>query len=306
MKRNNLLFIIYVVTIIGLTAYFGIKIISGKFNTINIQVPFPQHVGFRGIENYSFEKPNNTFRIVAVGTSFTWGVRVNESDTYLKILENMLNQKNLGFHYEVLNLGIPGAFMPERVDAFIENATKYNPDLLIIQLSGSDSGNITRLKEIYYELVTEYLSEYPNKSEIEKILPEEEILNKAHLMYAKERQSESKNKRNEMDKELIEKPLKKVAAITVKDNISVMLLYIPDCPGSTYRWGEYIIEPFISQYKWLYLNLVELYSHYKKSDLILSVSPEDCHPNKFAHRLIAEEIYKKLTSEKLLPTSKGG
>jgi lysophospholipase L1-like esterase len=301
--NKKYLYIIYVLIIIGLTSYFGVKIISGKFENFIIQIPPPIVSVFRNIEKYSLTKTNNTIRIAAVGDSFTFGAGVEENETYTKILENMLNQNNTRITYEVLNFGIPGGNMQEKIKAFIKNATPYSPDFVIIQLHGGDTNNITRIIEIYHDLIKQNISKSSKEIENNKILIDLE--KKARLLWAKELMKKSDKEINELEKEFIKKPLKELTNITEKNHISVLLLYIPDCPGISYAGREYIIEPFIKEYNWHYLNLEKVYKHFKKSDLILSISPEDCHPSQFAHRLIAEEIYKKLISEKLLPTQKG-
>jgi len=63
-------------------------------------------LGFRGKE-YNSEKSNNTFRIVVLGDSVTFGIGVNNGDTYPAKLEKILNN-NSKMNYEVWNLGLIG------------------------------------------------------------------------------------------------------------------------------------------------------------------------------------------------------
>ena len=49
--------------------------------------------GFRD-KNYSIEKPNGVFRIVAIGDSLTFGFGVESEESYPKVLEKNLNSKN--------------------------------------------------------------------------------------------------------------------------------------------------------------------------------------------------------------------
>ena len=95
------------------------------------------------IENYEYaiNKPKNTFRIIGLGDSFTFGWGLNITDTYLKILENKLNN-HFQTNIEVLNFGIPGACTTSEVELFELYAKKFSPDLLILQFTGGDEYDI--------------------------------------------------------------------------------------------------------------------------------------------------------------------
>jgi len=73
--------------VIGLASYF-IKINSD---------------GFRGRE-YSVDKPSNTFRVIVLGDSFTFGQGFNLEDTFCYRLEKLLNENHPEKNFEVLNL----------------------------------------------------------------------------------------------------------------------------------------------------------------------------------------------------------
>ena len=54
-------------------------------------------LGYRDFE-YSLERPNNTFRILVLGDSMTFGQGINKtSDTYPKQLEVLLNKKIVNY-----------------------------------------------------------------------------------------------------------------------------------------------------------------------------------------------------------------
>lgn len=100
--------------------------------------------GFRDYE-YSISKPNNTFRIIGLGDSntFGWGVELNE--TYLKVLEKRLNKNLKSKKYEMLNLGVIGLNTLQEVELFKEKGRELNPDLIIIGFTSNDieDGNIS-------------------------------------------------------------------------------------------------------------------------------------------------------------------
>jgi hypothetical protein len=105
--------------------------------------------------NYTIEKPNNTFRIIALGDSFTGGLWISTNDTWPKQLERKLNQLNTSC-FEVLNLGRPGANTLEEVKIFEENALKYNPDMVILLFYQNDFEDNEQIKKRTNELWTMY------------------------------------------------------------------------------------------------------------------------------------------------------
>jgi hypothetical protein len=60
--------------------------------------------GFRGTAEFG-RKREGTYRVIALGDSWTYGVVVNDHETYPAQLERLLNEKGSGPRGEVLNLG---------------------------------------------------------------------------------------------------------------------------------------------------------------------------------------------------------
>ena len=56
--------------------------------------------------DYTYSKPANTYRILVLGDSITFGWGVELKDTYSKYLERKLNQTDLGTKFEVINTGV--------------------------------------------------------------------------------------------------------------------------------------------------------------------------------------------------------
>jgi hypothetical protein len=68
-----------------------------------------------------------------------------------------------------------------------------------------------------------------------------------------------------------------------------------------FREQKKSLESIAKKYNWstLFGIMPKYFRKYKWWDLILH--PEDPHPSPFSHKLIAEEIYKKLLEERLIP-----
>lgn len=105
--------------------------------------------------NYPVIKDKDTFRIVALGDSFTFGNYVNTEDNWTEKLEDLLNTKlnNCTIKkFEIINLGMRGFDIPYITERYKLIGTKYNPDLIIWLESGS---GFVRLNEIEQPLVNQ-------------------------------------------------------------------------------------------------------------------------------------------------------
>jgi len=84
--------------------------------------------------DYSVQKPVGTYRIMAIGDSFTFGHYVNTNQNYPEQLEDLLNTTatcRAETHFDVINLGVPGYDVGYTVQRFISRGKKYSPDLVI-------------------------------------------------------------------------------------------------------------------------------------------------------------------------------
>jgi lysophospholipase L1-like esterase len=92
--------------------------------------------------DYPVQKSPNTFRIVTLGDSFTFGMYVNTYQNWSEQLEDMLNRKSGGSkRAEVINLGVPGYDIEFAAARYLDRGKKYTPDLLIWYLIGNSFVN---------------------------------------------------------------------------------------------------------------------------------------------------------------------
>ena len=82
---------------------------------------------------YSIQRSPNTYRIVTLGDSFTYGLLVNTYENYSERLEDMLNADTCDSAglYEVINLGVPAYDVGYAAERYELRGRKYDPDLLI-------------------------------------------------------------------------------------------------------------------------------------------------------------------------------
>ncbi|SVC20470.1 uncharacterized protein METZ01_LOCUS273324, partial [marine metagenome] len=80
----------------------------------------------------SLEKQEDTFRIVALGDSITfgWGVELNE--TYIKQLETTLKKRDSHKNYEVINISIEDLGLQEELKLLKQVGLNFQPDLVLL------------------------------------------------------------------------------------------------------------------------------------------------------------------------------
>ena len=93
--------------------------------------------GFRGAE-FSKDKPDDTFRIITVGGSTTFGAGVTEENAWPRILEKKLQNISEGKNIEVINAGIPAIASFAESKLVKEKLIHLEPDLIIVYDGAND------------------------------------------------------------------------------------------------------------------------------------------------------------------------
>jgi len=91
-------------------------------------------------EEISIKKPNDVFRILMLGDSFTEGIHVDEGKNFCEQLQFLLNNglPLAGKRFEVVNAGV-SSFSPISEYLFLKRELlRLNPDLIILQMFAND------------------------------------------------------------------------------------------------------------------------------------------------------------------------
>lgn len=331
-KYIKLIYFFYIIAIVAVTCFFSLKIlersdITGFISLSNEEFEEPEHpyhcidgsrepvpncetifdglvvklpithirtnsYGFRDFE-YSLKIPDNTFRIIVLGDSITWGHGVEIEKTYTKLLESVLNARNGQTKYEVLNFGVSGYNTFEEVELFKKNGVEFHPDLIMIQYSPDDIYNRTRTQEIYEELLSDYMKEEKasHTSDISSIA-NHQLYDKAYKEHQKELNALIEGDFDDVWKG-IETHLYelKIIANELGANISIVIVYPPAEKDRNVLEG---LEKLADDYGWCIIRADGVFDKHEWSTLTLH--PKDSHLNDFAHGLIAEQIYNGLIS----------
>jgi lysophospholipase L1-like esterase len=98
----------------------------------------PVTINSKGLRNpeISYEKPEGTYRILALGDSWTFGFRMNESDAYPRQMERILRdsaaQRGDTRRIEVINAGVVGYSTDQEAAYLKTEGWKYSPDLVLV------------------------------------------------------------------------------------------------------------------------------------------------------------------------------
>jgi hypothetical protein len=119
--------------------------------------------GLRDVE-HGYEKPPGTFRILALGDSFTAAVEHPLEVTWTKLLERRLDTaaEADGLRFEVINAGRGAAGTAYQYLWYLNEGYRYSPDLVILVVTGNDITENSRalsaragkgwIPDPYYEL----------------------------------------------------------------------------------------------------------------------------------------------------------
>ena len=98
-------------------------------------------LGFRG-PDYAIPAPEGTFRILALGDSFTLGVGVHEEDTFAAQLESRLNAaagvRGQPLRYEVINAGVGGYSTEQERLSYESFSSAYEPQVVLLTMVYND------------------------------------------------------------------------------------------------------------------------------------------------------------------------
>lgn len=231
----------------------------------------------------ALSKEKDTFRIIALGDSFTFGSNLNTKETYPSQLEKILNTtircKNIQ-KFEVLNLGVAGYDIQYIVERFKQRGKKYNPDLVLWFIIEDD---LRRVNELMMSKILYYGREMRETGELKR-------LEKVGIYNA-----DYKKARAEVIRELGEE---KILTLQKKYLQEFNKLYQKDLVIFTFSRMQDTYKNFLKKYTdkrpdtFLYTDLININKHE-------GVLP-DYHPNKKGAKMIAEDITKFILKNNLI------
>lgn len=249
-----------------------------------------------GLRDYERDVSEDSYKIVVLGDSLTYGSGVNLEEIYAKILEKKLNELNEK-KYEVFNLGVSGYGTAQEVESLRVKGLKYDPDLIILGYTLNDPMEFNcrlfltipincRLKGVLSQ--SKFL--FFIRRSIHNLFPQEDTRHDTQLGL-----DEEKWKR-------VTKPFEELSKISQEEDIPVMIVVFPLLKDfNNYRWSHVHskINDMGETQGFYVLDMFDSYKEYKAEDL--QITKKDVyHPNKQGHEIAADAIFKTLINKGFL------
>lgn len=295
------------------------------------------HVGINstGLRDNEFvlEKGNNIYRILSLGDSVTFGWQVKLEETYSKKLEGMLNARDTSRHYEAINAGVPGYNVSEEKAYLMESGLKYQPDLILLSFCVQNDADGT--KSVYVgegRIAPVPVNPQPAFSQPSPLpqnipLPFKDMLRKKSHLYQllaqqygmlRERLRERASERSDEAVKSVRYPfpldgtdrlwtevisqLQEIMNVSNQYDIPFLLLVFPtisqvesdDAPQTPQR----VLKEFARENHILVVDLLPAFRNNASQQIF---ADDFSHPSATGHQIAAEEIYKVLLSEGIVP-----
>lgn len=117
-------------------------------------------------EEISIEKPEDTYRILVLGDSYTFGWGLDREERYTDVLERRLNE-TYDKRIQVVNMGRTDAGMRDFYFILRDRGLKYDPDLVVVSFYSADRSSHMDSKRALKELVEEH--DVENRSKLFEI-----------------------------------------------------------------------------------------------------------------------------------------
>lgn len=281
---------------------------------------FPPDPQFCEFKDFKVEKPDNTFRIVTLGDSFTWGAGVPYREQgYPYQLEQMLNDNSKSLTYEVYNLGIGGFNTIQEYDLLERIGLQYNHDLLILQYHPNDIDPIPQIKPIenHYLLIAQdkefvLLDQeliptlFPSSLESNKLLLKHSYFlrftsRRLSVIHEKfiERYPNSKEYNNdELWKELNHDALEKIIQLSKEKNTPLIIIFVSGANPNMcdkFQFAKSEIKSIALQNNIHFIDLCDYTKKYSSSEI---KSKNDCdvcdHYNEKGYKIMAEALFENI------------
>jgi len=220
---------------------------------------------------YPIPPEPGTFRILALGDSYTAGVGVYGADLFTAVMEERLNARagatGDGRRFEVINCGVSGFGTREQRLYYQQRAGAYQPDLVLVVMTANDDrsfGQDVELGYVHRRTKWEYLFDAAYAVQVLRHQRPEPDFTDAMLELAA------------LDREVAEDGAELAVALFTNTSSPAWDLLTEHATSAT---AELDIP---------LLDLRDALSTVPAADLM--VHPTDGHPNEIAHRLAAEAI----------------
>ena len=252
-------------------------------------------LGFRSDREYSQVKKENVTRILVVGDSITLGWGVNFSQTYPKLLENLLNKGSKDKKYEVINTGVGNYNSVNELET-LKKYIHLTPDIIIVGFYINDIERVKYPSKLsYFFLKNSYFCAFIG----DKIINAKFGKSYSYKEYYRDLY------KDEYLRERLRKAIREIDAIGKKHSIPAVFMNIPefhqfkDYPF--HQINSFLENDILNQTSVYYINLLPYFIN--ETPEKLWVSYEDPHPNAEGQEIMARSLYNFMLDKKIINVS---
>lgn len=232
---------------------------------------------------YAAAKPEGTYRYALLGASTEMGWGVENVDVFEAIVEQKMNEAlaDSGPDVEILNFSVPSYTVLQSIKQLETQVGQFNPDEIFLVAHGNYARRlfdvIGRANERGIDLEYDYLTNLMEELEIDSSHTRSELFSKLRPRFD----------------DIVDWAYGHVAEYASQNGIKVSVLYIPSLGGSRADNASYdAVKGHADKYGFDIYDLRSAIAGVDESQLQLA--PWDTHPNKRAHRMIANELHEQL------------
>lgn len=231
-------------------------------------------------KDYTKEKPANTYRYALLGASTEMGWGVEGVDVFEAIVEEKMNETLAGSNrsVEILNFSVPSYTVLQSLKQLDTQVPEFNPDEIFLVAHGNYARRLFdvlgRANEHGIDMEYDYLKNLMAELEIDSTVTRSELFSRL---------------RPEFDN-IVDWAYGYVAAYADSNDVKVSVLYIPSLGGSQADNASYgAVKGHADKYGFEIYDLRPAIAGVEETELQLA--PWDTHPNKRAHRMIANTLH---------------
>jgi len=262
----------------------------------------PVQINSHGTRGPEFEtaKPANTFRILSLGDSRTFGWGLTEAETYSTQLQVLLQEKAAaGRRIEVINAGVNAWSYPQMLVYFRDIGLRYQPDVVVLadanlwtQFSEKNSAefvrklmwrvrlkNFLRRFAFYHWLVEVQLSEFYYRHRT-KFIP---VDPKQDRLFKEQQRSDPEA--------VFRSAIEELCKTALTNGVTPVLLYLPTLEDLDPTKASTVLKVKRAISASLRVPLVDLTADFQPFGKNLYLEADPVHPNAHANEIVARRLF---------------
>jgi hypothetical protein len=238
-----------------------------------------------GMRDRDYEKTPapNTYRIALTGPSFVMGFGVADDEGFEWLLEDRLNRENTGSpytKYEILNFAVPGYSAIQDLMVLEQKALPFQPNAFFFMAHQREE-----------DAVVLYLAD---RISVGADLPYPNLMELAHGAGAEPgmAKAEAERRLKPFGTEILSWTYRRIAEVSRAHGILPVWIFMPTLENPLREEEIVHLKGVAEESGFIVLDLSDAYDNQNLESLV--VAYWDKHPNAEGHRLIAEDLYRKL------------